>query len=57
MAKNKGKARVRVVLEHKTTYSSYRYHTSKNWLTTLKKLMLKKYSPLTKKHELFKEIK
>ena len=57
MAKTKGKARVKVILEHKTIFSSYRYHTSKNRITTPKKLFLKKYSPLTEKHELFKEIK
>ena len=34
-----------------------RYTTSKNRRNTTERLELKKYSPVTKKHELFKEIK
>jgi|TARA_B110000503_G_scaffold128421_1_gene199457 large subunit ribosomal protein L33 len=56
MAKGKG-ARVRVTLEHKGPDGVYRYHTTKNRRTTTERLELKKYSPVTKKHELFKEIK
>ena len=56
MAKSKG-GRVRVTLEHKTTQGVYRYHTTKNRRNTTDRLELKKYSQITKKHELFKEIK
>jgi large subunit ribosomal protein L33 len=50
-------ARVQVTLEHKTETSSYRYYTTKNRRNTTERLTLRKYSPITKKHELFKEIK
>ena len=56
MAKSKG-ARIRVTLEHRCEQGVYRYHTSKNRRNTTERLELKKYSPVTKKHELFKEIK
>ena len=56
MAKSKG-ARIRITLEHKCDQGVYRYHTSKNRRNTTERLELKKYSPVTKKHELFKEIK
>ena len=56
MAKSKG-ARIRITLEHKCEQGVYRYHTSKNRRNTTDRLELKKYSPVTKKHELFKEIK
>lgn len=56
MAKSKG-ARIRVTLEHKCEQGVYRYHTSKNRRNTTERLELKKYSPVTKRHELFKEIK
>mgnify|MGYP001171646291 FL=1 len=56
MAKSKG-ARIRITLEHKCEQGVYRYHTSKNRRNTTERLELKKYSPVTKKHELFKEIK
>ena len=56
MAKSKG-ARINVTLEHKCEQGVYRYHTSKNRRNTLKRLTLKKYSPITKQHEIFKEIK
>ena len=56
MAKSKG-ARIRIVLEHRCEQGVYRYHTSKNRRNTSERLELKKYSPITKKHELFKEIK
>jgi large subunit ribosomal protein L33 len=56
MAKSKG-ARINVTLEHKCEQGVYRYHTSKNRRNTPKRLTLKKYSPITKQHEIFKEIK
>lgn len=56
MAKSKG-VRIRVTLEHKSELGVYRYHTTKNRRNTTNRLELKKYSPVTKKHELFREIK
>jgi|TARA_X000000368_G_C22926966_1_gene665719 large subunit ribosomal protein L33 len=56
MAKSKG-VRIQVTLEHRSEQGVYRYHTSKNRRNTTERLELKKYSPITKKHELFKEIK
>ena len=50
-------ARVQVTLEHKCEQGVYRYHTTKNRRNTTERLELKKYSPVTKRHELFKEIK
>ena len=55
MAKSKG-ARIRVTLEHKCEQGVYRYHTSKNRRNTTERLELKKYSPVTKRHELFNNI-
>lgn len=56
MAKGKG-VRIRVTLEHKSELGVYRYYTSKNRRNTTNRLELKKYSPVTKKHEIFREIK
>ena len=56
MAKSKS-ARINVTLEYKSDQGVYRYHTSKNRRNTTERLELKKYSPITKKHEIFKEIK
>jgi len=56
MAKSKG-GRGQVTLEHRTEAGVYRYYTSKNRRNTTERLELKKYSPVTKKHEIFKEIK
>jgi len=56
MAKNKG-ARIRITLEHKSEQGVYRYHTTKNRRNTSERISLRKYSPITKQHELFKEIK
>ena len=56
MAKSKG-ARVRIILEHRCEKGSYRYYTTKNRRNTTERIELKKYSPVTKKHELFREIK
>jgi len=56
VAKSKG-ARIRVVLEHRCERGVYRYHTTKNRRNTTERLELSKYSPVTKQHEIFKEIK
>jgi large subunit ribosomal protein L33 len=56
MAKSKG-VRICVTLEHTCKEGVYRYHTSKNRRNTPERLELKKYSPITFKRELFKEIK
>ena len=56
MAKSRG-VRIYIMLEHKCERGVFRYHTSKNRRNTTERLELKKYSPITKKHELFKEIK
>ena len=56
MAKSKG-SRVNIILEHKCAKGVYRYYTSKNRRNTMNRLQLKKYSPITQKHELFKENK
>jgi large subunit ribosomal protein L33 len=56
MAKNKG-VRITVTLECRSPEGVYRYTTTKNRRNNPNKLELKKYCPLTKKHELFKEIK
>ena len=56
MAKSRG-LRNPVILEHKCEKGTYRYHTSKNRRNTIERLVLKKYSPVTKKHEIFKEVK
>ena len=56
MAKGKG-VRIQVTLEHRPELGTYRYTTMKNRRNTTERLELRKYSPVTKKHELFKEIK
>ena len=56
MARSKG-GRIQITLEHKCETGVYRYYTSKNRRNTTERLVLKKYSPVTKKHEIFKEIK
>lgn len=56
MMRNK-ESRLHIILEHKSKKGVYRYYTSKNRNNTNERLTLKKYSPLTKKHELFREIK
>lgn len=56
MAKSKG-ARVVITLECRSTEGVYRYTTTKNRRNSPNKLELKKYSPISKKHEIFKEIK
>ena len=56
MAKSKG-ARVVITLECRSSEGVYRYTTTKNRRNSPNKLELKKYSPVSKKHEIFKEIK
>lgn len=56
MAKTKG-VRIVVTIECKTSEGIYRYHTTKNRRNTPNRIELKKYCPLSKKHETFKEIK
>jgi len=56
MAKSKG-VRIVVTIEYRTTTGVYRYTTTKNRRNTPNRLEIKKYCPLSKKHELFKEIK
>lgn len=56
MAKNKG-TRITITLEHKSEAGTYRYSTQKNRRNTPNRIELKKYNPLTRQHEVFKEIK
>ena len=56
MAKKKA-ARGFIVLEYRSEAGTYRYLTQKNRKNTTNRLSLKKYCPLTRKHEMFKEIK
>ena len=56
MSKIKG-ARIQITLEHKCQDGIYRYHTTKNRRNTTDRIQLKKYSPVTKRHEIFQEIK
>jgi large subunit ribosomal protein L33 len=56
MAKSKG-VRLVITIEHKTAAGVYRYTTTKNRRNTPNRLEIKKYCPISKRHELFKEIK
>jgi large subunit ribosomal protein L33 len=56
MAKAKG-VRIGITLECKTPEGVYRYRTTKNRRNNPDRIELKKYCPVTKKHEIFKEIK
>ena len=56
MAKSKG-VRIGITLECKTSEGVYRYRTTKNRRNTPDRIELKKYNPVSKKHEIFKEIK
>jgi len=56
MAKSKG-ARIVITLECKIPEGVYRYTTTKNRRNTPNRLEIKKYCPLSKKHETCKEIK
>ena len=56
MAKSKG-IRVVITMECRSEEGVYRYTTTKNRRNTPNKLELKKYCLLTKRHEIFKEIK
>lgn len=55
----KKESRLSIILEHRCaqTGASYRYQTSKNRKNTPDRISLRKYSPVTGKHELFREIK
>ena len=46
-----------ITLEHRSDKGIYRYYTSKNRVTQVRRIVLRKYSPITRRHELFKEIK
>jgi large subunit ribosomal protein L33 len=56
MAKKKT-SRIVVNLEFRSPEGVYRYTTTKNRKNTPNRLEIKKYCPITKKHETFKEIK
>jgi large subunit ribosomal protein L33 len=56
MAKSKG-VRIVITLECRTSAGVYRYTTTKNRRNTPNRLEIKKYCPLSQKHEVFKEIK
>jgi large subunit ribosomal protein L33 len=56
MAKSKG-SRIVITLECKSAAGVYRYTTTKNRRNNPDRLEIKKYCPLTKRHEIFKEIK
>jgi len=56
MVKNKS-VRLVITIECKTENGVYRYTTTKNRKNTPSRLEIKKYCPLSKKHEIFKEIK
>lgn len=56
MSKKKS-VRVSITLEYRTNSGTYRYLTYKNRQNISGRLEIKKYSPVTKRHELFKEIK
>jgi len=56
MGKSKG-VRLVITLECTTAEGVYRYTTTKNRRNTPNRLELKKYCPVSRKHELFKEIK
>jgi len=53
----KKSARVSITLVYKTVSGTYRYLTYKNRKNMPERLEIKKYSPITRRHELFKEIK
>eukprot|EP00548_Thalassiothrix_antarctica_P007756 CAMPEP_0194132320 /NCGR_PEP_ID=MMETSP0152-20130528/2820_1 /TAXON_ID=1049557 /ORGANISM="Thalassiothrix antarctica, Strain L6-D1" /LENGTH=98 /DNA_ID=CAMNT_0038827335 /DNA_START=51 /DNA_END=347 /DNA_ORIENTATION=- len=57
MAKKGKGVRIQITLESKTAAGVYRYHTQKNRRNNPERLELKKYCPLTRKVEVFKEIK
>ena len=63
MAKKKGAARVKVILECTEARKMgrpdlvSRYHTTKNKRNTPERLQLMKYNPKLRKHTLHKEVK
>lgn len=52
-----GRSENRVLIKLKSTKSPYIYYTKKNKINTEKRLELKKYDPVVRKHVLFKESK
>jgi len=56
MAKKKGTRSI-ITLEHRSDKGTYRYITQKNKRNTPDRIEIRKYSPVTKRHEIFKEIK
>ena len=52
-----GRSLNRVLVKLKSTESPYIYYTRKNKTNTTKRLELKKYDPVVRKHVLFKETK
>ena len=58
MAKNRFKgARIKIGMEWKSKCGRFLYYTFKNRRNTIEKLKLRKYCPITKRHEIFKEKK
>ena len=45
------------LIKLRSTESKYIYHTRKNRKKVERKIEYKKYDPITRKHEIFKEIK
>ncbi|HFC10797.1 MAG TPA: 50S ribosomal protein L33 [Candidatus Kaiserbacteria bacterium] len=45
------------LIKIRSTKSDYMYHTRKNRKKVERKIELKKYDPITRKHEIFKEVK
>lgn len=52
-----GKSENRVLIKLKSTESGYIYYTKKNKKNTEKRLELRKYDPVIRKHVIFKESK
>lgn len=47
----------RVLVKLKSTESGYCYYTSKNRISTPKRMEVRKYDPVVRKHVIFKEQK
>lgn len=45
------------IIKLRSTQSTYVYHSRKNHKKVERKIELKKYDPITRKHEIFKEVK
>lgn len=57
MSRNGNSQTVRIVAKDEKGKITYAYHTIKNLKTQTEKLELKKYNPVTRKHEKFVETK